>query len=67
MSGVKIRARIRLHLVTGRSIDGVLMSKRGAVYELADTRIETDGKLQPVDGRVFVPKDRVEFAQGGVA
>jgi hypothetical protein len=59
------RTRIRLHLDTGRTIDGVLLRKRGRVFELADVRLEINGKLQPVDGTVFVPKDRVEFAQAG--
>lgn len=59
------RTRIRLHLDTGRSIDGVLLSRRGEVYELADVRVEIDGRLQGIDERVFVPKVRVEFAQGG--
>lgn len=62
---MKKRRRIRLHLDTGRSIDGVLISRRGDVLELADVRLELDGKLQPVDGSVFVPKYRVEFAQAG--
>lgn len=65
---MRTRTRIRLHLDTGRSIDGVLLARRGDVYELADARIEVDGKLVNVDERVFVPKRRVEFAQaGGVA
>jgi len=59
------RTRIRLHLDTGRTIDGVLLRKHGRVFELADVRLEINGKLQPVDGTVFVPKDRVEFAQAG--
>lgn len=59
------RNRIRLHLDTGRTIDGVLLNRRGGVFQLADVRLEIDGKLQPVDGNVFVPKHRVEFAQAG--
>lgn len=65
--GVKIRSRIRLHLTTGRSIEGVLLARRGGVLELGDARIEIDGKLVRVDERVFVPKERVEFAQAGGA
>ena len=64
---MKIRKRIRLHLDTGRTIDGVLIAKRGDVLELGDARIEIDGKLQPIDERIYVPKHRVEFAQRGTA
>lgn len=66
---MNVRKRIRLHLTTGRTIDGVLIhvSRRDQAYELADVRVEIDGQLQPVDGRVFVPKNRVEFAQAGGA
>lgn len=62
---MKIRERIRLHLDSGRSIDGVLLGKRGSIYTLADARIEIDGSFQQVAGAVYVPKDRVEFAQRG--
>lgn len=64
---MRTRQRIRLHLDTGRSIDGILLAKRGDMYELGDVRLELDGKLQPIDERVFVPKHRVEFAQRGSA
>lgn len=62
---MRIRKRIRLHLDTGRTIDGVLLTKRGETIELGDARIEIDGKLQPVDDRVYIPKARIEFAQAG--
>ncbi len=65
--GMKLRARIRLHLDTGRTLEGVLISKRGESITLADVRVEIDGALQPVDGDVYIPKHRVEFAQRGAA
>lgn len=60
---MKLRKRIRLHLTTGRSVDGVLVSRRSKVFELADASVEIDGKLVNLTERVFVPRERVEFAQ----
>lgn len=60
---MKLRKRIRLHLTTGRSVDGVLVSRRSKVFELADASVEVDGKLVNLTERVFVPRERVEFAQ----
>lgn len=63
---MRLRQRIRIHLDTGRTIDGVLMRRRRDVLELADASVEIDGKLVPVDDRVLVPRARIEFAQRGV-
>lgn len=63
---MRLRQRIRIHLDTGRTIDGVLMRRRKDVLELADASVEIDGKLVPVDDRVLVPRARIEFAQRGV-
>lgn len=59
---MKIRRRYRFHLTTGRSVEGVLV-KRGRVIELADPRVEINGKLVSLTDRVFLPAERVEFAQ----
>lgn len=63
---MRLRQRIRIHLDTGRTIDGVLMRRRRNVLELADASVEIDGKLVPVDECVLVPRARIEFAQRGV-
>lgn len=63
---MKLRERVRLHLKTKRTIDGVLLSKRRGVYTLGDARVEDEhGKLQLAAGTVFVDRAGVEFAQTG--
>ncbi len=63
---MKVRERVRLHLKTKRTIDGVLLSKRGGVYTLGDARVEDEhGKLQPAAGTLHVDRAGVEFAQTG--
>jgi hypothetical protein len=65
---MKVRERVRLHLKTKRTLEGVLLSKRRGVYELGDCRVEDEhGKLQKAAGVVFVDRVDVEFAQGGWA
>jgi hypothetical protein len=60
--------RVRLHLKSHRTIDGVLLRRRRGMFELGDARVEDEhGKLQPASGRVFVPACDVEFAQVGWA
>lgn len=63
---MKLCERVRLHLKTKRTIDGVLLSKRRGVYTLGDARVEDEhGKLQPAAGTVSVDRANVEFAQTG--
>lgn len=63
---MKLRERVRLHLKTKRTIEGVLLSKRRRVFTLGDARVEDEhGKLQPAAGMVFVDRADVEFAQTG--
>lgn len=63
---MKLRERVRLHLKTKRTIDGVLLSKRRGVYTLGDARVEDEhGKLQSAAGTVYVDRSGVEFAQTG--
>ena len=65
---MKVRERVRLHLKTKRTIDGVLLSKRRGVYTLGDARVEDEhGKLQPASGVIHVDRIDVEFAQTGWA
>lgn len=57
-----VRQRLRVHLDTGRSIEGVLMTRRGPYVRLDSAQVEVSGKL--VDsGSVMIPLDRVEFVQ----
>lgn len=63
---MRVRDRVRLHLKTKRTLEGVLLSKRRGVYELADVRVEDEhGKLHKAAGTVFVDRSDVEFAQTG--
>lgn len=57
-----VRQRLRVHLDTGRSIEGVLMTRRGPYVRLDSAQVEVSGKL--VDsGSVMIPLARVEFVQ----
>lgn len=65
---MKTRQRIRLHLTTGRTVEGVLLSTRRKLITLGDVRIEVDGKMvaTPLE-QLYVPRERVEFAQSVAA
>lgn len=65
---MKVCERVRLHLKTKRTIDGVLLSKRRGVYTLSDAFVENeDGKLMPAQGKLYIDRIDVEFAQQGWA
>ena len=57
------RQRISVHLDTGRTIEGVLMDRRGPFLALRAAEAEVDGKLRAADGIVMIPAVRVEFVQ----
>jgi hypothetical protein len=57
------RQRISVHLDTGRTIEGVLVDRRGPYLALRHADVEVDGKLRPADGVAMVPADRIEFVQ----
>jgi hypothetical protein len=63
---MKRNERVRLHLTTKRTIDGVLLSNRRGVITLGDALVEDEnGKMQRAAGLVLVDRARVEFAQTG--
>lgn len=63
---MKVRGRVRLHLKTKRTIDGVLLSKRRGVFVLGDARVEGDDhQMRAASGRLFVDRCDVEFVQVG--
>lgn len=65
---MKTRQRIRLHLTTGRTVEGVILSTRRKLVTLGDVRIEVDGKMVPTPlEHLYVPRERIEFAQSVVA
>lgn len=57
-----VRQRLRIHLDTGRSIEGVLMTRRGPYVRLDAAQVEVSGKLVE-SGSVMIPLARVEFVQ----
>lgn len=59
----KRKHNVSVHLTTGRTVDGVLVSTRGDYLELRKAGIEVDGKMVPADGVLLLPKKRVEFVQ----
>lgn len=66
---MRIRGRVRLHLITKRTVEGVVLKRprwgRGC-WVLGDARVENDhGELVAAAGRVFVDAARVEYAQTG--
>ena len=59
-----IHARVLVNLADGRAFDGLLVSKRGPLLELADARLLAPGaEPAPVDGRVLVERPMVAFIQ----
>jgi hypothetical protein len=58
-----VRQRLRIHLDTGRSIEGVLLSRRGPWLKLAESRVESKGELVDSPEPVVVPLARIEFVQ----
>ena len=59
----KRKQNVSVHLTTGRTFEGVLMSERGDYLELRNAGVEVEGKMIPADGVVLLPKERVEFVQ----
>ncbi len=57
-----VRQRLRVHLDTGRSVEGVLMTRRGPYVRLDSAQVEVGGKLVE-SGSVMIPLARVEFVQ----
>lgn len=48
---------------TGRTVEGVLVDRRGEFIALRSVAVEVEGKLAPADGVVMVPRARIEFVQ----
>lgn len=63
MKSFKTKQHVSVHLTTGRTVEGVLISTRGDYLELRNAGIEVDGKIVPADGVLLLPKKRVEFVQ----
>lgn len=57
------RHRVSVHLDTGRTIEGVLVDRRGAHIALREASAEVAGELTPADGIVMIPRARIEFVQ----
>lgn len=57
------RQQVSIHLDTGRTIEGVLVSRRGKFIALRQAQAEHDGALKPADGVVLIPRARIEFVQ----
>lgn len=63
---MKVRERVRLHLKTKRTIEGVLLSKRRGVLTLGDCRVEDEhNAMQAATGMLFIQRSDVEFVQTG--
>lgn len=58
------RRRVVLVLDTGRTMQGMLVARRGPLLELADVQVVVDGGgTVAADGRVVVERARVEWLQ----
>lgn len=56
--------RVLVNLVDGSAIDGVLVERRGPLLVLANANLLTAGnEPTPLDGDVFVERDKVLFLQ----
>jgi len=58
-----VRRRCLVHLVSGRTIDGILYAQRGPLVVLRDAKLIDAGRPVPADGEVVVERDRIEFIQ----
>lgn len=59
-----LKKRILLHLQNDQSVEGVLMEQvtDGVILRAAKLR-GNDGKVTPMDGETWVPRDQIAFAQ----
>lgn len=55
--------RCLVHLVTGRTLDGVLYRSHGPLLVLRDVTLIDAGREVPVDGEVVVERKHVDFIQ----
>lgn len=58
-----VRRRVLVHLLGGRTLDGVLWRSQGPLLVLRDTKLIEAGRIVPVDGEVIVERSRIEFIQ----
>lgn len=61
-----LRSRVLVNMADGRAFDGLLVSQRGPLLELADARLfSAPGGAEPVklDGRVLIERPQVSFIQ----
>jgi hypothetical protein len=56
-----VRKRYQVHLDSGRTIEGVLTSRRGGMLRMEMARLEIRDELVDVDGVQLVPVGRVLF------
>lgn len=59
-----IRKRYQLHLDSGRTVEGVLLDRRGGHWSLGNVRVEgPDGKFVTPSGvpQAHVPVERITF------
>jgi len=56
------RKLVRVHLKTGRTIEGVLTCTRGDWLAVAKARVEVDGQLVESDGAPeLIPRDNIDW------
>jgi len=56
--------RVLVNLIDGSAFDGLLIEKRGPLLVLTDaTLLTNDHEPTPMDGRVYIERDRVLFIQ----
>jgi hypothetical protein len=58
-----IRDRIRFHLDTGLSVEGVVLRRRRGWFELGGAQVERRGEMVGVPEPVLIPRSRVVFAE----
>lgn len=59
--------RVIVSLSDDTAIEGVLLKRRGPLLVLADARYHHPGAdPTPMDGQVYIDRDRVMFIQGGL-
>ena len=58
-----IRDRIRFHLDTGLSIEGVVVKRRWGWFELGGVRVEHRGEMVDVPESALIPRKRIAWAE----
>lgn len=61
--GQTVRKRVVVVLDTERTIEGVLLARRGPLLVLRDAQVLVDGAKVAADGEMIIERSRIEWVQ----